>query len=171
MVTRAPNLLYVVRARVTGEIGGDEAAFAGDHVAGGTPGFAEENCLSADGIAGQFDGLLCPLKSAQVGYYRFDVRRFEGVEGRHSGARDAVLDNVHDLRVGEALDLWIVGDVGTAFGAPSVEAMAGCAGRGESFLAAGREWVAIFLRALLLGLWRGGKTTGGPQGRQNQPRL
>ena len=122
-------------------------------------------------IAGQLDGLLCPLKSAQVGHYRFDIRRFEGVEGRHSGARDAVLDNVHDLRIRKALDFWILGDVGTALGASAVEAVAGGTGRGESLLAAGRGLVGAFPGALLLGLRRGGKTTGGPHGRQNQPRL
>src|ERR1700733_8221628 len=154
-------------ARVRGQIRGDETAFARNHVAAGTSCLAEENGLSADGITGQLHHLLRSLKRAQVGYYRFDVRSFEGAEGRHSSARNAILDDAGDLGIGELLHFWIFGDVGSAFGAPPVQAMAGCTSRHESLLAPRRNQRDILLSQTLPWHLRPcGEAIGGPQNYQ-----
>ncbi|MFZ1168919.1 MAG: hypothetical protein WCC05_13095 [Candidatus Sulfotelmatobacter sp.] len=129
-------------------------------MAAGTSRFAEEKYLPAPRIAGQFDGLLCPLKSAQVSHDRFHVGRLKGVEGGHSGAGDAILDDVRDLRIGKALDFWVLGDVGSAFTASAVEAVAIGAGRGKSLLAASGDWLDGFRLGVLPGLRLGGEAVG-----------
>lgn len=73
------------------------------------------------------------------------------MEGGHSGAGDAILDDVRDLRIGKALDFWVLGDVGSAFTASAVEAVAIGAGRGKSLLAASGDWLDGFRLGVLPG--------------------
>jgi hypothetical protein len=138
-----------MRARVTRQVGGDESALTRDHVAAGAFCLGKENFSSAVGITGRFVCLLRPLKSAEVGYYGFDIRTFKGVEGWHSGSRNAVLNDPDNLIIGEPLHSWVFGDVGRALATSPVETVALGAATSKYLLAVAREgmdWIFLPLR-------------------------
>src|SRR5260370_39311416 len=145
----AASLFHGMGARVTRQVGGDESALTRDHVAAGAFCLGKENFLSAVGIAGQIGRLLGSLKSAEARYYGLDIRTFEGVEGGHSGSRNAVLNHPDNLIIGEPLHSWVFGDVGRALAASPVETVTLGAATGKYLLAVAREgmdWIFLPLR-------------------------
>src|SRR5258708_39812443 len=135
----AASLFHRMRARVTRQVGGDESALTRDHVAAGAFCLGKENFSSAVGITGKFVRLLGPLKSAEVRYYGFDIRTFKGVEGGHSGSRNAVLNDPDNLIIGDPLHSWVFGDVGRALAASPVETVTLGAATGKYLLTVARE--------------------------------
>src|ERR1700674_3689060 len=104
---------------------------------------AREDCLPALRVAGQLDQFLCPLQGSQVSYNSVDVRALKRAEGRHSGSRNAILNNVNELRIGESLRLWAFRNVRRTFATSAIEAMTGCASGRESLLALHREPLGV----------------------------
>src|SRR5712671_3769161 len=145
----AASLFHRMRARVTRQVGGDESALTRDHVAAGALCLGKENFSSAVGITGKFVRLLGPLKSAEVRYYGFDIRTFKGVEGGHSGSRNAVLNDPDKLIIGEPLHSWVFGDVGRALATSPVETVTLGAATSKYLLAVageGMDWIFLPLR-------------------------
>src|SRR5262249_22137103 len=122
------------------EIGTKTAAFAIDHVAGGTNGVAVEQLLAARGVAGQFRRRLF-LDAAEGGDDLPDLllRHANALLGcavrRHRGTGNTVVDGAEEVGIGAAMFLLGACKVGTAAASARAESMAERAVRSELILA------------------------------------
>jgi hypothetical protein len=83
------------------------------------------------------------------------------MEGGHSSAGNAILNNVGDLRLRKPLRLWALRDVRSPLAPSAIQTVAACTSRRESFLAPGRGRFGAFLPEVLLSSLRTGKKAGG----------